>query len=76
MVKVVRFRNEIGMEATVDGDYVRFVDLSREKLGEMIYRSMYEHKGGMWSANETKDVWYNFADNFMKILFKAPTDAR
>ena len=29
------------------------VGLSRERLGELIYRAMYEHQGGQWSANET-----------------------
>lgn len=41
---------------------------TREALGEMIYRAMYEHKGGMWSANETQDVWFDFADRLMSLL--------
>ena len=43
-------------------------DIPRELLGEMIYRAMYEHKGGMWSANETQDVWFDFADRLMSLL--------
>lgn len=43
-------------------------DMTREALGEMIYRAMYEHKGGMWSANETQDVWFDFADRLMSLL--------
>lgn len=44
------------------------VQPTREALGEMIYRAMYEHKGGMWSANETQDVWFDFADRLMSLL--------
>lgn len=41
---------------------------SRETLGRAIYLAMYQHKGGRWEANETKDVWYDMADRFTAFL--------
>lgn len=40
----------------------------RDVLGEAIYRAMYEHQGGQWSANETKGVWYDIADRLKALL--------
>lgn len=42
-------------------------------LGEMIYRAMYEHQGGMWSANETRDVWYDMGKRLRAMLAASPT---
>jgi len=57
-----------------DGSYMRCkdclvpIDVSREVLGEAIYRAMYQHVGGDWRANETRDVWYEMADSLKSIL--------
>ena len=39
------------------------VQPTREQLGEMIYRAVYEHQGGMWKANESQEVWFATADS-------------
>lgn len=35
--------------------------------GEAIYRAMYEHQGGKWEANESKEVWYEIAGRVRRI---------
>ena len=29
---------------------------------------MYGHQGAIWDANESKEVWYQAADRFMKLI--------
>jgi hypothetical protein len=45
---------------------------TREKLGELIYRALYEHKGGLWHAVEPVHVWYEMADRLIALLSSAP----
>lgn len=45
-------------------------DMPRELLGEAIYRMTYEHVGGKWEANETREYWYECADRLKSILSK------
>lgn len=44
------------------------VQPTREQLGEMIYRAMYEHEGGMWSNANPPDFWYAMADRLIALL--------
>lgn len=39
----------------------------RGAIGKAIYLAMYQHKGGLWEANETKEVWYEIADRFSAL---------
>jgi hypothetical protein len=39
----------------------------REAIGKAIYLAMYQHKGGLWEANEAKEVWYEIADRFFDL---------
>lgn len=43
-----------------------------EKLGELIYRAMYEHEGGKWAAVETRYVWLNAAARLRAMLSVSP----
>jgi hypothetical protein len=49
----------------------RVESAGREQLGEMIYRALYEHQGGQWSANETKGVWFDAADRLTALISAA-----
>jgi hypothetical protein len=41
---------------------------TREEIGRAIYLALYQPKGADWEANETKDVWYEVADRFLKVM--------
>lgn len=41
---------------------------TREEIGRVIYLLLYEARGAIWEANESKDVWYREADRFLALL--------
>ena len=47
------------------------IEENREIVGELLYKAMYEYKGGRWELNETKDVWYVIADRFIELVHQA-----
>lgn len=51
--------------------------MTRERLGEAIYRALYEHLGGQWRCVETRDVWFEVADRLRALaLPQTAGDAR
>ena len=40
----------------------------RDAVARAIYLAIYQHEGGRWECNETKDVWYEIADRFGSLL--------
>lgn len=38
---------------------------TREEIGKAIYLAMYEHQGGLWHANDSKETWFKIADRFL-----------
>lgn len=39
-----------------------------EKQGEAIYRAVYQHQGGKWEANESREVWSETAKRYRRFL--------
>lgn len=44
------------------------MQISDEMLGEMIYRALYQHQGGLWECVSPRYVWYDAASRLRAAL--------